>query len=122
MPRHQQEGRKAGGWVGVLEGGDGETALAGSLWRCYPAQRRGVTSLSPTPSKSQNWTLILLLHIDSLNRLYLIANMTPVLSAKGCVFAVASFWLSNCVASVIIQNQSHLEQEVKEKIPLKQAT
>ena len=108
--------------MGVLEGGDRETALAGSLWRCYPAQRRGVTSLSPTPSKSQNWTLILLLHIDSLNRLYLIANVTPVLSAKSCVFEVASFWLSNCVASVIIQNQSHLEQEVKEKIPLKQAT
>ena len=71
MPRHQQAGRQAGGWVGVLEGGDGETALAGSLWRCYPAQRRGVTSLSPTPSKSQNWTLILLLHTDSLIRLSL---------------------------------------------------
>ena len=71
MPRHQQAGRQVGGWVGgwvgVLEGGDGETALAGSLWRCYPAQRRGVTSLSPTPSKSQNWTLILLLYTDSLN-------------------------------------------------------
>ena len=89
MPRHQQEGRKAGGWVGVLEGGDGETALAGSLWRCYPAQRRGVTSLSPTPSKSQNWTLILLLHTDSLNCLSLIANMIPVSSAKSCVFAFA---------------------------------
>ena len=73
MPRHQQAGRQVGGWVGVLEGGDGETALAGSLWRCYPAQRRGVTSLSPTPSKSQNWTLlILLLPTDSLNCLSLL--------------------------------------------------
>ena len=72
MPRHQQAGRQVGGWMGVLEGGDGETALAGSLWRCYPAQRRGVTSLSPTPSKSQNWTLlILLLPTDSLNCLSL---------------------------------------------------
>ena len=57
--------------MGVLGGGDGETALAGSLWRCYPAQRRGVTSLSPTPSKSQKWTLILLLPTDSLNCLSL---------------------------------------------------
>ena len=91
MPRHQQEGRKAGGWVGVLEGGDGETALAGSLWRCYPAQRRGVTSLSPTPSKSQNWTLILLLHTDSLNCLSNRQYDTCLFCKKLCFLHLLNF-------------------------------